>query len=225
QTILVTGANRGIGFSIVQSMATAAPNHTYIVGSRKIAAGEDAVRQLLAIEGLSSVHFEALEIDILSDESVKKAVAEIESRFGGLDTLVNNAGMARIPKPDGSDLRDNFNQTFATNVTATAATTFSFLPLLKKTPAARVINVSSSRGSLTLQTTGKLPPTASIAYTASKSALNVVTLEMQKLAPEVSFWAACPGYCKTAFNGFRGKKDPLDGARVVRELALSESGK
>lgn len=73
-------------------------------------------------------------------------------------------------------------------------------------------------------TTGNLPQTACVPYSVSKVALNALTLEMRKTYPDVSFYAANPGHCKTAFNGYKGKKDPVDGAKVVVELALAEKG-
>ena len=71
---------------------------------------------------------------------------------------------------------------------------------------------------------GTLPPTACIPYSVSKVVLNALTLEFEKMYPEVEFFVASPGHCRTGFNGFRGKKDPVGGARVVVELVLAEKG-
>lgn len=87
-----------------------------------------------------------------------------------------------------------------------------------------MINISSGRASIHALTTGQLPPTASIPYSISKVALNVLGLELAKLYPDVKFYAANPGHCKTALNGFKGARDPLDGAKVVIELALASEG-
>ena len=84
------------------------------------------------------------------------------------------------------------------------------------------MNISSARASLHAITTSALPPTACVPYSVSKVALNALTLEFAKAWPDVRFYAASPGHCKTALNGFRGKKDPLEGARVVVELVLEE---
>jgi len=94
-----------------------------------------------------------------------------------------------------------------------------------------VINISSARGSLVRSTTGKLPPTAAVAYSVSKTALNALTIEAQKSedartveengGQRVQFYAVSPGHLKTAFNGYRGPKNPLDGAEVVVRLVIA----
>ena len=118
-----------------------------------------------------------------------------------------------------------YNQIFDTNVTSVGLLTSLCMPLLRNSTEARVINISSGRASVHNITSGNLPPTASIPYSVSKVALNILTLEMAKTYPDVDFYAANPGHCKTAFNGYRGAKDPLDGARVVVELAMAEKNR
>jgi len=86
----------------------------------------------------------------------------------------------------------------------------------------RVINVSSARASLGKSTRGNLPPTISLPYCVSKTALNMLTVEMAKAESGVLFQVVSPGHCRTAFNGFRGEKEPLDGARVVVEVVVGE---
>ena len=85
--------------------------------------------------------------------------------------------------------------------------------------------MSSAQGSLQRSSTGGLPPTQVVAYCVSKTALNMLTVEFAKKDRAVRFYTACPGHCRTAFNGFRGAKDPLEGARIVAELALAEVGR
>jgi NAD(P)-dependent dehydrogenase (short-subunit alcohol dehydrogenase family) len=138
---------------------------------------------------------------------------------------VNNAAVAGNPKSDLSDFRQIYNQIFDSNITSAALLTNHFLPVLKASKSPQVINVSSARGSVARATTETNPPVACIPYSVSKTALNIMTYEMAKLEPGVGFHVASPGHCKTAFNGFRGKKDPLDGARVVVELICSEKGR
>lgn len=153
---------------------------------------------------------------------------------------VNNAGIVSIPETTSlSDLRENFNTTFNTNITSIAAVTSTFLPLLHLSKSPKVINVSSGRGSLTRSANGNMPATVVVAYSVSKAALNSLTIEMQKTEDalmksgengkgegwgKTDFWAVNPGHCKTAFNGYRGAKDPLDGAEVVVQLVLAERG-
>jgi NAD(P)-dependent dehydrogenase (short-subunit alcohol dehydrogenase family) len=147
-----------------------------------------------------------------------------------LKVLINNAGIARIPS-SLTDFRTAYDITFSTNITSVALLTTAFLPLLHASPSPKVINISSARGSLTRSTEGQLPPTMAVAYSVSKTALNGLTIEFQKTEDargetvsggRVKFYAVSPGHLKTAFNNFRGKKDPLDGAEVVVRLVCEE---
>jgi NAD(P)-dependent dehydrogenase (short-subunit alcohol dehydrogenase family) len=129
-------------------------------------------------------------------------------------------------------LRDSFNATFNANVTSVAAVTSVFLPLLRLSSNPRVIHVSSGRASLQRSTGGNLPPTAAVSYSISKVALNALTIEQQKTentraaedGVKVDFYTVNPGHCKTAFNGWRGLKDPLDGAEVIVRLVMAVKG-
>ena len=148
--------------------------------------------------------------------------------------LVNNAGIVSLPKSKRLlDMRENFNSTFNANITSVAAVTNTFLSLLHLSPNPKVINISSGRASLTRSSTGNLPPTAVVAYSASKAALNSLTIEVQKAEDvlnegdgkgagrgKIEYWAANPGNCKTAFNGSRRGGDLL----VVVQLAMGGGG-
>jgi NAD(P)-dependent dehydrogenase (short-subunit alcohol dehydrogenase family) len=146
--------------------------------------------------------------------------------------LINNAGVASIPeKADFSDFRSSFAQTFDVNITSVALLTTCFLPLIRLSTAGKVINVSSGRASLHNSSTGNMPPTVAVAYSISKAALNSLTIEMQKVedaegpqGSDVRIFAINPGHCKTSFNGFRGTKDPIDGAEVVVRIVGDEKG-
>ena len=100
-----------------------------------------------------------------------------------------------------------------------------FLPLLRKSDDPRIVNISSLRGSFDRVTKGRNPPVASSAYSSSKAALKMMMLEMANKNSNVTFYAVSPGHCKTAFNGFRGTKDPVDGGTAAAELSLAERGK
>lgn len=136
--------------------------------------------------------------------------------------LINNAATASNPDPNNSNFRSAYTSTLNTNLTSAALLTTFAMPLLQNSPSPRVVNISSARASLHAITAGTLPPTACVPYSVSKVALNALTLEFAKAWPDVRFYAASPGHCRTALNGFRGKKDPLEGARVVVELVLKE---
>lgn len=119
---------------------------------------------------------------------------------------------------------ETYTSILNTNVTSVALMINAFTPLLHAAKnGGRVINVSSGRASLTRSTEGKLPPSVVIPYNISKTALNMLTVEYSKLlAPEIRVNSANPGHCKTAFNGYRGTRDPKDGAKVVVELAVGK---
>lgn len=138
--------------------------------------------------------------------------------------LINNAGIASRIAEDNSDFREVYQRIMNTNVTSVGLISTLFLPLLKESKDPRIVNVSSARGSLTLVTTGKNPPSAVIPYSVSKAALNLLTVEMSHAHTDVEFYAVNPGWCKTGFNGFKGPRDPLEGAHSAAELALAPQG-
>ncbi|CAD6590217.1 MAG: hypothetical protein ASARMPRED_004680 [Alectoria sarmentosa] len=209
RTILISGANRGTGFSILRAAATRSPSDHYLLAARSMENGE------LAIEELRKV---------TSESSVKGAEQEVTEKYARLDVLINNAGTAILESPDGPNIQEGYAQTSNTNITSVALMMSIFLPLMKTSPDARIINVSSARASLHLSSTSNLPPSRMISYSVSKTALNTLTVEYAKEEPTVAFYAASPGHCKTAFNGYGGTKDPLDGAKIIVELPLAEKG-
>ncbi|KAF2725776.1 NAD(P)-binding protein [Polychaeton citri CBS 116435] len=230
KTVLVTGANRSIGFCVAQLLGRNPSVSHVIVGARTQAKAEEGVGELKAL--VPQGKFVPLELDVASDESIKAAVAAVEKGIGSLDVLINNAGIAASPSEDLSDYRAIYSPVFDTNVTAVGLVTSHFLPLLRKGSRGthsgrdepRVINVSSGRASLNKLTTGDMAATVSVPYSVSKVALNVLTLEMAKAHPDVVFQLVNPGHCRTAFNGFKGARDPLEGAEVAVDLALAEDG-
>ncbi|KAL6308517.1 hypothetical protein BKA93DRAFT_762875 [Sparassis latifolia] len=218
RTILITGANRGIGFSVVQGLALQKLDDQLVLAARSIDKANGAIAELRKLGLTSDIH--SLALDVTDDVSIRAAEQTVRGRYGKLDILINNAGIAIIPFPGEIDnLRSIYNAIYDTNVSGVAVVTSVFLPLLALSPDPRVINVSSGRASIELAMSGKLPPTGSIPYSTSKTALNVLTIEYQKLHPNVLFQTIDPGYCKTGMNGYRGPRDPLDGASVIVKLA------
>ncbi|KAK1658991.1 hypothetical protein BDP55DRAFT_564022 [Colletotrichum godetiae] len=225
--ILVTGANRGIGFGIVQAIAGRIDNSTILVGCRTRESGEEAVRRWRGI-GIKQA-LDVLPFDIEDDASIVAAAAIVDEKYGKLDVLINNAAKVTAPESlDLPDVRSATNSVLANCVTSNLIVTQAFLPLLRKSESPRVIMTSSARGSMTKTANGELPPAASINYCMAKAALNMLTLQLH-LAEEgrttddkIVFWATSPGHCKTAFNGFRGSKEPVDGAEVFARLLESE---
>ena len=140
--------------------------------------------------------------------------------------LINNAALAIYPETPLSSLRTTYTSVLNTNVTSPILVTESFLPLLKSTSAdPRVIQVSSTRGSLSATANEKLPPPVAVSYPASKAALNLATLLLAQREGNrgvVVFQCSSPGHCRTDFNGNSGKKEPIEGARVAVELVLED---
>ncbi|KAF6220892.1 hypothetical protein HO133_002572 [Letharia lupina] len=217
--ILITRANRGIGFSILQALATRSPSHHYLLAARSTPNGELAIQELRK-SGVQA-EIDVVELDVANEASIKAAERKIRKRCSGQQRWDRDPRKARR-----SNIQESYAQTFSTNITGVALMMTTFLPLMKESsPDAQIINISSARASLHLSSTRNLPPSTVISYSVSKTALNALTVEYAKAEPTIAFYAAIPGHCKTAFNGFRGTKDPLDGARVVVELVLAEEGK
>jgi len=217
---LVTGATRGIGLETVRQLAEA--------GVTTLLAGRDAGRaketaDKLKAEGLA---VESVVLDVTSRDSITKAVADVTSRFGKLDILVNNAGILvdDMAKAPSEQTLAAWRETFDTNLFAVVEVTQAFLPLLKAAPAARIVNVSSLLGSITMH----VDPTSPIygfkvpAYDASKSALNswTVHLAYELRDTPIKVNAIHPGYVQTDMNGGQGEIDVPTGAKSSVGMAL-----
>jgi len=216
---LVTGANRGIGLATARQFG--ARGWTVLVAARDAARGREAERALRA-EGADA---RFVPLDVIDEASVAAAAELVEREYGQLDVLVNNAGIVRA---DGSALPSEttlatLREVYETNVFGVVAVTNAFLPLLRKAPAARIVNVSSEVGSIAAMTDpqGALSELTSVPYPSSKAALNMVTAmyakELRDTAIKVN--AANPGYCATDFNHHSGFRTAEEGAEVSVHLA------
>jgi len=213
--VLVTGANAGLGYYTARHLAVKG-NYTVLVGARSVAKATDAIAKMKTEEpSIPAAALEPLEIDITSDATIAAAAEHVDKAHGRLDILINNAGISgEAQRP----LRTNFNDIFNTNVVGTAAVTDAFIPLLRKStapaPARRIVNVSSSVGSLAYAQVGRTVSDAYTAYSVSKAALNMLSLyTMHRLKDDkIAVVMTTPGYCGTALNRFMGHKDPADGA-------------
>jgi NAD(P)-dependent dehydrogenase (short-subunit alcohol dehydrogenase family) len=216
---LITGANKGIGFATAGLLG--ARGMTVLVGARDEDRGRQAERALR--EGGADAHF--VPLDVTDEKSASQAAAWIEAEYGRLDILINNAGIAR---GDGSGrpsetLPNTLREVFETNVFGAVMVTNAMLPLLRRAPAARIVNVSSEVGSIGSMTDPASPlfQIASVPYPASKAALNMVTAMYAKELADtpVKVNAANPGYCATDLNGHSGFRTAGQGAEVVVYLA------
>jgi len=221
---LISGANAGIGLAVATQLARDHGFHV-IVGSRKADAGEKVAASLVA-DGHSA---SSVQLDVLSDESIAAAVGWIESEFGLLDVLINNAGVLLDTRQDGRSIRELFTETFSTNVIGAASLTDACLPLLRKSELPRVIFVSSRMGSLS-EATNKSTMYYNIdykAYDCSKAALNMLAINYARILDDAGAMvnAVCPGLVKTKLtNNHPYGTSPEVGAQRIVELATASKG-
>jgi len=222
---LVTGANKSIGFEVVQQLAQKGM-YVYL-GSRNLESGIEAVDKLKA-KGLNNV--EVIQLDVTDNESVLKARKEIGKKTKVLDILINNAGVyGGHPQTALDSTIDQFKATYDTNVYGVVRVTQAFIDLLNKSSEPRIVNVSSSQGSITLHSdpTYKYYDYKGAVYLSSKSALNMYTVVLAYELKNTSFRinAVCPGFTKTDFNGHRGTGSVTDaGKRVVKYALIGNDG-
>ncbi|NUS12954.1 MAG: SDR family NAD(P)-dependent oxidoreductase [Streptomyces sp.] len=213
--ILITGANRGLGYEAARRLVDA--GHTVYVGSR------DPERGRLAAARLGAT---AVRLDVTDDASVAAAAKEIEAA-GGLDVLVNNAGLQREMAEDGTVTgaagltADMMLGTFDTNVFGIVRVMGAFLPLLRRSAAPVVVNVSSGLASLARVSDPGTRAYAypGVAYPASKAAVNMLTVQYAKAFPDVRINAVEPGYTATDLNGNRGGQTVGQGAEIIVRMA------
>jgi NAD(P)-dependent dehydrogenase (short-subunit alcohol dehydrogenase family) len=224
---LITGANKGLGLETGRQLGKL--GYTVLLGSRDALKGEVAARQLRD----DGVDARVVRLDVTKQSDIDAAAAQIESEFGKLDVLVNNAGVmiekGWTKNTTSETTIENLRATFEANLFAVFAVTKAMLPLLKKSEAARVVNVSSILGSVSLQATKGSPTysTKLFAYNASKAALNVLTIslahELRKTKIKVN--SAHPGWVKTDLGGSAAPMSVVEGAKTEVELAtLGEEG-
>ena len=216
---LVTGANRGIGFEIARQLGHL--GFTVLVGARDPARGADAVRRLAA----DGVDGEVVALDVTRESSIAAAAASVARRHGRLDVLVNNAGVALDRGLRPSEVPPAvLRATYETNVFGPVAVIQAFLPLLRRAPAARIVNVSSELASLAQNQNPdfEFAHVKLLAYNSSKTALNAVTVQFAHELRDtpIKVNAADPGYTATDFNAFAGTQCVQEGARTPVRLAL-----
>ena len=225
KSALVTGANKSIGYEVARQLAQ---KGIYVyLGSRNLENGIEAVNKLKG-EGLNNV--EAIQLDITNDESVKNARAEIGKKTLVLDILINNAGIyGGYPQEALNTTIDQFKATYDSNVYGVVRVTQAFVDLLKISSEPRIVNVSSSQGSITLHSdpTYKYYDYKAAAYLSSKSAMNMYTVVLAYELKDTKFKvnAICPGYTKTDFNGHRGPGTVEEaGKRIVKYALIDKEG-
>jgi NAD(P)-dependent dehydrogenase (short-subunit alcohol dehydrogenase family) len=209
KTVLITGANKGIGYEVARQLAEKG-FHVFI-GARNREAGRKAVDEI-GKQGGKAIF---LEIDVSEDNSVTAAAREFSKIVDHLDVLVNNAGIM----VDGDDaileINDKlFRETIETNTLGALRVTRAFAPLIAKSKAPRIINVSSGGGQLTGGADGWSP-----AYCISKAALNGVTSQLATALPKFAVNSVCPGWVRTDMGGRNATLSVEEGADTIVWLA------
>ena len=224
---LVTGANKGLGFETARQLGKL--GYTVLLGSRDALKGEVAARQLRG-EGIDA---RVVKLDVTRQSDIDAVARLVEREFGALDVLVNNAGVMLEKgwtQNTTSETRlDNLRASFEANVFAVVMLTNALLPSLKKAAAARVVNVSSMLGSVSLQATPGSPSygTKLFAYNASKAALNMFTIHLahELRNTKIKVNSAHPGWVKTDLGGSSAPMTAVEGAKTEVLLAtLPEDG-
>jgi NAD(P)-dependent dehydrogenase (short-subunit alcohol dehydrogenase family) len=206
-TTLITGANKGLGFEAARQLAAA--GHQVWIGARDHTRGRQAADALGA---------RFVQLDVTDDASVAAAVETV----GALDVLVNNAGISggRINPIEAT--ADDMRAVFETNVFGPVRVLHAFIPLLEKSPAPVVVNVSSGVGSLGLASDLESPLREANfpVYSSSKAALNMLTVRYAAAFPRMRINSVDPGFTATDLNDHRGTQTVEQGAEVIVRYAL-----
>ncbi len=221
KTVLITGANKGIGFETARRMGK--EGFTILVGARNRERGISAEANLIA-EGFDA---QFIELDVTSQTSIDTAANSIRETYGKLDVLINNVGVVlgnfediAVPsKTDSKLLRETFDYNFF----AMFDVTKSMLPLIRESNEGRIVNISSELGSLTQHSDPSFEffHHKILSYNSSKTAVNALTVhfayELKDTPIKVN--SADPGFTATDLNGFQGYRSVEQAATVVVQLA------
>ena len=209
-TTLITGANKGLGLETARRLIEL--GHTVYLGAR------DAENGTAAAESLGA---RFVQIDVTDDASVQAAAASILEEAGHLDVLVNNAGISGSRDEPGDVTADVVRAVYDVNVFGIVRVTHAMLPLLQKSQAPVVVNVSSGLGSFSrINDPAHIESSfATIAYGSSKAAVTAITVQYSKALPAIKFNAADPGYTATDLNGHSGTQTVTEGTDAIVQLA------
>nr|OQO15750.1 hypothetical protein B0A51_15357 [Rachicladosporium sp. CCFEE 5018] len=247
QTILITGANTGIGFEVVKALYNSDESYDILVGSRKLENAETAIAGLKKESSKDSSSLRPLVIDISSDDSIKKALDQVSKSHGKIDVLLNNAGGGFDGKAQSGEmtLREAFNASWDVNVSGTHVLTHEAIPLLLKSSNPRLLFVTSGTSALSETERFDYPPLARlnaspeagwpkpntgnpvISYRSSKTGLNMLMREWAKTLKNdgVKVWAISPGFLATGLGGVgaeqlkkMGARDPSEGGQFIKDV-------
>jgi NAD(P)-dependent dehydrogenase (short-subunit alcohol dehydrogenase family) len=218
---LITGANKGIGMETARQLAQKGIH--VIIGARDAAKGQ-AAAQTLQAEGYKA---DFIPLEVSNEASVKQAAQTVSDRYGKLDILVNNAGI-NPEFPQGIFTFEQMplemlTQIYQTNVFGPFLAIREFLTILRQSEAGRIVNISSTLGSLTEQSNPESPYYAFniVGYNSSKTALNALTVQLAKqlAGTNIKVNSACPGWVKTDLGSAAAPRSVEEGARIIIQLA------
>jgi NAD(P)-dependent dehydrogenase (short-subunit alcohol dehydrogenase family) len=209
-TILITGANKGLGYETARQLLAA--GHRVWMAARNEERGRAAAVEL---------HGDFVALDVTDDESTARA-AELIAADGGLDVLVNNAGIAGPRKPVPEVTAEDVRATYETNVFGLVRVTHAFIPLLQRSNDGVIVNVSSGLGSIRRATDPAHMESGftSIAYPSSKSAVNMITAQYAKALDPIRVNAVDPGYTATDLNAHNGTQTVEEGSEIIVRMAM-----
>lgn len=208
---LITGGNKGLGYEAARRLL--AQGHKVYIGARDAGRGRKAADELGA---------QFVQLDVTQEASVKAAASLIEKVEGHLDVLINNAGISGgFIKPE-EVTAETMLQTFDTNVFGIVRVTQAFLPLLRKSSAPVIVNVSSGLGSFaTVFNPDKIESKVNnLQYNSSKSAVNMLTVQYAKALPEIRINCVDPGYTATDLNHHSGPQTVTEGTDAMVKMAM-----
>ncbi len=210
---LVTGANKGLGLAAARRLAE--QGWTVLLGSR------DPDRGAAAAAELGGLDVRAVALDVTSEPSVRAAATLVDTDYGRLDVLVNNAGIVGVRQPPAEVGAEEMREVYETNVFGPVRMMRAFLPLLRRSVAPRVVMVSSGMGSITITSDPDRIESQliALAYPSSKTALNMITSQYAKALPGLRINAVDPGYTATDLNGHRGFQTVTEGSDAIVALA------
>jgi len=207
---LITGGNKGLGYEAARRLI--ALGHTVYIGARNAERGQKAADELGA---------QFLLLDVTDDVTVQEAAAQVTKIEGRLDVLINNAGVVGGRSKPEAVTTDEMYRTFETNVFGVVRVTQAFLPLLCKSEAPVIVNVSSGLGSFAMVTNPEKMESKinSLTYTSSKAALTMLTVQYAKALPEMRVNAVDPGATATDLNGHAGYQTVEEGTDAIVKMA------
>lgn len=213
---LVTGANKGIGLETARGLAQ--QGYRVWLGCRDPVKGDAAAKTLRAEGGDVAV----VKLDVSDPTSIAGAARVLEAAETKLDALVNNAGVIAHEADGGATSDTVLREVFETNVFGAVAVITAFMPLLKKAPAGRIVNVTSGVGSLTwMSERPESRGVTGVAYAASKAALNMATVQLAKALADtpIKINSGNPGWCATDMTGNAAPRSAAQGAAIMVQLA------